>query len=93
MGFIHALEPVRDAGSWTCWGGCGGIGRRAALRSLWANNPWKFESSQPHHFSFQIPRKHKGFAVKLVGGDTFCDTHGSDKRAVFDKKKRHLSPA
>jgi hypothetical protein len=54
------------------------------LRSLWANNPWKFESSQPHHFSFQIPRKHKGFAVKLVGGDTFCDTHGSDKRAVFD---------
>ena len=49
--------------------------------------------SQPHHFSFQIPRKHKGFAVKLVGGDTFCDTHGSDKRAVFDKKKRHISPA
>ena len=29
--------------------GCGGIGRRAALRSLWVNNPWKFESSQPHH--------------------------------------------
>ena len=48
MGFIHALEPVRDAGSWTFRGGCGGIGRRAALRSLWANNPWKFESSQPH---------------------------------------------
>ena len=40
--------------------------------------------SQPHQFSFQIPRKHKGFAVNLVGGDTFCDTHGSDKRAVFD---------
>ena len=50
MGFIHALEPVRHAGSWTSRGGCGGIGRRAALRSLWANNPWKFESSQPHHF-------------------------------------------
>ena len=50
MGFIHALEPARDAGFRTCWGGCGGIGRRAALRSLWANNPWKFESSQPHHF-------------------------------------------
>ena len=48
MGFIHALEPAHDAGSWTCRGGCGGIGRRAALRSLWANNPWKFESSQPH---------------------------------------------
>ena len=28
--------------------GCGGTGRRAALRSLWANTPWKFESSQPH---------------------------------------------
>ena len=31
----------------TC--GRGGIGRRAALRSLWGN-PWKFESSRPHHF-------------------------------------------
>jgi hypothetical protein len=31
--------------------GCGGTGRRAALRSLWMNNPWKFESSQPHHFT------------------------------------------
>ena len=29
--------------------GRGGIGRRAALRSLWGN-PWKFESSRPHHF-------------------------------------------
>ncbi len=29
----------------TC--GRGGIGRRAALRSLWGN-PWKFESSRPH---------------------------------------------
>ena len=28
--------------------GRGGIGRRAALRSLWGN-PWKFESSRPHH--------------------------------------------
>lgn len=28
-------------------GGRGGIGRRAALRSLWGN-PWKFESSRPH---------------------------------------------
>ena len=27
--------------------GRGGIGRRAALRSLWGN-PWKFESSRPH---------------------------------------------
>lgn len=32
-----------------CYGcGRGGIGRRAALRSLWGN-PWKFESSRPHH--------------------------------------------
>ena len=80
----HAEGPASVASPRTFRSGCGGIGRRAALRSLWANNPWKFESSQPHHFSFQIPRKHKGFAVKLVGGDTFCDTHGSDKRAVFD---------
>ena len=29
--------------------GRGGIGRRAALRSLWVNSPWKFESSRPHH--------------------------------------------
>ena len=36
--------------------GCGGTGRRAALRSLWANTPWKFESSQPHQFSYQISR-------------------------------------
>ena len=28
--------------------GRGGIGRRAALRSLWGN-PWKFEFSRPHH--------------------------------------------
>ena len=37
--------------------GCGGTGRRAALRSLWANTPWKFESSQPHQFFYQISRK------------------------------------
>src|SRR5438876_7239553 len=34
----------------TC--GRGGIGRRAALRSLWGN-PWKFESSRPHHLSLK----------------------------------------
>ena len=28
--------------------GRGGIGRRATLRSLWDNIPWKFESSRPH---------------------------------------------
>ena len=50
MGDCHAIGPVPVASPWTFWGGCGGIGRRAALRSLWANNPWKFESSQPHHF-------------------------------------------
>src|SRR5262249_12434877 len=31
--------------------GRGGTGRRAALRSLWGN-PWRFESSRPHHFFF-----------------------------------------
>lgn len=28
--------------------GRGGIGRRSALRSLW-RDPWKFDSSRPHH--------------------------------------------
>ena len=42
--FPHDLryQPPSDAS------GRGGIGRRAALRSLWGN-PWKFESSRPHH--------------------------------------------
>ncbi len=31
--------------------GRGGIGRRAALRSLWELIPWKFESSRPHQQS------------------------------------------
>ena len=35
----------------TC--GRGGIGRRAALRSLWGN-PWKFESSRPHQSSLEL---------------------------------------
>ena len=50
-------------------------------------------SSQPHHFSFQIPQKHKGFSVDLVGGDTFCDTNDQDKCAVFAQKKRDISPS
>ncbi len=29
--------------------GRGGTGRRAALRRLWVNNPWRFKSSRPHH--------------------------------------------
>ncbi len=28
--------------------GRGGIGRRARFRSVWANPPWRFESSRPH---------------------------------------------
>src|SRR6478609_12137927 len=36
--------------------GRGGIGRRAALRSLWGN-PWKFESSRPHHSLSRGARK------------------------------------
>jgi hypothetical protein len=44
--FATRREPV-GSGSTTC--GRGGIGRRAALRSLWGN-PWKFESSRPHQF-------------------------------------------
>jgi hypothetical protein len=48
MHLAHLFRRNRVAtGSFvTC--GRGGIGRRAALRSLWGN-PWKFESSRPHH--------------------------------------------
>ncbi len=38
---LVAIPPASEAS------GRGGIGRRAALRSLWGN-PWKFESSRPH---------------------------------------------
>ena len=38
----------------TC--GRGGIGRRAALRSLWGN-PWKFESSRPHQSSLKLSNR------------------------------------
>ena len=42
---LHAASRFRPVSFVTC--GRGGIGRRAALRSLWGN-PWKFESSRPH---------------------------------------------
>ena len=29
--------------------GCGGIGRRAGFRCLWALSPWRFDSSHPHN--------------------------------------------
>ncbi len=76
----------------TSRGGCGGIGRRAALRSLWVNNPWKFESSQPHHSLFQIPRKPGSFAVNLVGGDTNWVTNVKNKRALFAQETGHILP-
>ena len=44
--FARCRWPVPTGSFVTC--GRGGIGRRAALRSLWGN-PWKFESSRPHH--------------------------------------------
>ena len=42
---LHAAPPDTVRHLPRC--GRGGIGRRAALRSLWGN-PWKFESSRPH---------------------------------------------
>src|SRR5690606_35736346 len=41
---LHAAPPTQ-VGLPRC--GRGGIGRRAALRSLWGN-PWKFEASRTH---------------------------------------------
>src|SRR5690242_18750002 len=56
----------------TC--GRGGIGRRAALRSLWGN-PWKFESSRPHHhfpidgeFDALLARKGRRHPPLIGGG-------------------------
>ena len=49
---LHAASRLVPAPT-TC--GRGGIGRRAALRSLWGN-PWKFESSRPHQMAFQSAR-------------------------------------
>ncbi len=44
-GFCYMQPRRRKSALPRC--GRGGIGRRAALRSLWGN-PWKFESSRPH---------------------------------------------
>jgi hypothetical protein len=48
--FSFATWPQPDTNR--PFGACGrgGIGRRAALRSLWGNS-WKFESSRPHQRS------------------------------------------
>ncbi|WP_210207262.1 hypothetical protein, partial [Pseudochrobactrum asaccharolyticum] len=40
---LHRLHRSNSVSTTQC--GRGGIGRRAALRSLWGN-PWKFESSR-----------------------------------------------
>ena len=51
----HARNPTSETTKETkarkgrC--GHGGIGRRASLRCLWGNTPWKFESSWPHQAS------------------------------------------
>ena len=47
--------------------GRGGTGRRATLRSLWVNNPWKFESSRPHQFP-EIEEMAQGFRERAVFG-------------------------
>ena len=45
--------------------GRGGIGRRAALRSLWGN-PWKFESSRPHHYNIMIEKLYTSEILTLA---------------------------
>ncbi len=44
--FTSDARPAKERVVSVC--GRGGIGRRAALRSLWGSTPWKFESSRPH---------------------------------------------
>ena len=65
-------EPVIRLGM--C--GRGGTGRRAALRSLWVNIPWKFESSRPHQISLSLPgvRTSDGIVVpvKMITEEVGC---------------------
>ncbi len=52
------------------YSGRGGIGRRAALRSLWDSIPWKFEASRPHHIAssqIQLRVYWNGFKERGVG--------------------------
>ena len=52
--------------------GRGGIGRRAALRSLWGD-PWKFESSRPHHPETHGPPTVGGPFASLAAAAAFAE--------------------
>lgn len=43
--------------------GCGGTGRRAGFRSLWALRSWRFDSSHPHY-----PRRRPPLTQDLTEG-------------------------
>ena len=60
-GMCLPIFPVNQIAGIRC--GRGGIGRRAALRSLWGLTPWKFESSRPH----QITDVHNGKILYSIG--------------------------
>ena len=54
MSMVWSILSLRrlsfeDRGQHIC--GRGGIGRRARFRSVWANPPWRFESSRPHQLT------------------------------------------
>src|SRR3954471_9283958 len=57
----------------------GGIGRRARLRALWANSPWRFESSPAHD---EKPAEHGLFASSPSsardGGDARDNTRDNE---------------
>ena len=55
--------------------GRGGIGRRAALRSLWANPRGSSSLLGRTIPRFKYRGNPRGFSVNLVGGDTFGDTN------------------
>ncbi len=55
-GVVRIKPPSQPemATRWAQTGGHGGIGRRAALRTLFPLREWRFESSWPHHASLGL---------------------------------------
>ena len=53
--------------------GRGGIGRRTTLR-WWRGDPWKFESSRPHHISYLRCALHSVFVLLANQSDIIKHT-------------------
>src|SRR5690606_22700189 len=62
--------------------GRGGIGRRAALRSLWGN-PWKFESSRPHHLPHLLSTSCSAFRSVFAAADRTVAAGGKSRHTTI----------